>query len=490
MGKDNVLNVDSYDRFTFQTVKEESDKLKTLEKWGSDRLPTFPSLLEDTFGAMYKYSPKVLGADDTPAHLKMNRRIVDELMTTSEYRELRNYTRLDDFQAAVAVTKFGDYMNQKLPPEVQENASKMQAAQRVLDKMMQEMDLPNPDDPNAQQTTEEVRKAVKEVKTEIAKLSKEVDKAMDKHGDAIRVAVRTAASQATEEVQTMDMIMGTLAGTGAGQEQQLSMTDKLEMAKKLRANPIMLKVAALAGRMQRLAVYYQENKVKHGMDEIVDTETGDNVEHLVPSEFAYLDDEDLQYDFYRRFYERALLQFKMEGKETEGRGPIVICMDDSSSMTEGDRVSWSRAFAVGLLTIAQKQHREFSIVHFGSQTELKIFPQANKEPKKLLDALSWFFNGGTNFQVPLQAAAGLIESGKCSKKADIVFVTDGECSVPKQFADEFTAWRKAKEVKLLWIDVNPKGKERTLDDLPVKSDSVFNFWGSDEHVLEGVFGRI
>lgn len=490
MGKENVLNVDSYDRFTFQTVKAESGKLQDLEKLGTGRLPTFPSLLEDTFGAMYKYAPKLTKAEATPAHLKVNRRVMDELMTTSEYRELRNYTRLDDFQAAVAVTKFGDYLNTKLPPEVQKKAGEMQRAQQVLDKMMQEMDLPDPNDQAAQAAAQEMRGKVQQVKAELAKMAQEVDKAMDKEADAIRVAVRTAAAQAAEEAQTMEMVMGTFAGTGAGQEQQLSMEDKIKMADKLRANPLMLKVAAMAGRMQRLALHYQENKVKHGMDEIVDTETGDNVARLVPSEFAALDDEDLQYDFYRRYYEQGLLQFRMEGKEPEGHGPIVICMDDSGSMTVGDRVSWSRAFAVGLLTIALKQRREFSIVHFGSASEIKVFPQANKAPDKLLDALAWFFNGGTDFQAPLTEARKLIEGSKCSKKADVVFVTDGMCGVNTKWAEQFAEWRSKEGAKLLWIDVNPAGQKLTLDKLPVKADAVFNFWGSDEHVLEGVFGNI
>jgi Mg-chelatase subunit ChlD len=60
---------------------------------------------------------------------------------------------------------------------------------------------------------------------------------------------------------------------------------------------------------------------------------------------------------------KNLMQFKLEGKEKEGKGPLIVCIDNSGSMA-GEREEWAKGFALGLLTIAKKQKREFCIIHF------------------------------------------------------------------------------------------------------------------------------
>lgn len=52
-----------------------------------------------------------------------------------------------------------------------------------------------------------------------------------------------------------------------------------------------------------------------------------------------------------------------------------------------------------------------------------------------MKAAEQFFGGGTNFEVPLKEALWLMENGY--ENADITIITDGECSVTKEFTQEF-----------------------------------------------------
>jgi uncharacterized protein with von Willebrand factor type A (vWA) domain len=53
-----------------------------------------------------------------------------------------------------------------------------------------------------------------------------------------------------------------------------------------------------------------------------------------------------------------------------------------------------------------------------------------------LDLAEYFPGGGTDFQTPLDSALECLEQSRF-KKGDIVFITDGECQVSPEWADQF-----------------------------------------------------
>ena len=50
----------------------------------------------------------------------------------------------------------------------------------------------------------------------------------------------------------------------------------------------------------------------------------------------------LRKDFYRRFLDQELIQYSLRGVEEKGKGPMIVCLDGSSSMA-GDKEIWSKA---------------------------------------------------------------------------------------------------------------------------------------------------
>ncbi len=178
----------------------------------------------------------------------------------------------------------------------------------------------------------------------------------------------------------------------------------------------------------------------------------------------------------------------MQGKETKGKGPIIICIDNSGSMA-GEREAWAKGFALGLLTIARKQKRNFAIIHFGNATELKTFTFDKKvNSEELLIALSHFFGGGTNFERPLREAMSLMyEENSILKKADIVFVTDGECSMGPESSKFYTGNKEKLQFKPYGVLI-----QTSTETLPFPTDTTFQLDAlqNDDIILKTVFGKI
>jgi hypothetical protein len=100
-------------------------------------------------------------------------------------------------------------------------------------------------------------------------------------------------------------------------------------------------------------------------EEILEVERGDALERLLPPELLSLSHPLLRKDFQRRFLDQELLQYSLRGVEEKGKGPMVVCLDGSSSMA-GDKEIWSKAVALTLLEIARRQRRPFRSICFSS----------------------------------------------------------------------------------------------------------------------------
>ena len=90
---------------------------------------------------------------------------------------------------------------------------------------------------------------------------------------------------------------------------------------------------------------------------------GAELSRLLPHELLALRHPILRRDFTRRFVEAELLQYALRAVEEKGKGPMIVCLDGSSSMA-GDKEIWSKAVSLTLLDIAQRQRRLFRSICF------------------------------------------------------------------------------------------------------------------------------
>jgi len=239
-----------------------------------------------------------------------------------------------------------------------------------------------------------------------------------------------------------------------------------------------------AGRYRRLAQAKQRQKVRHGQDDVVGVELGNDLGRLLPAELAALGDDDLELDALRRYLERGLMQRELRGIETKSRGPIVVVVDESGSMSGGGRIETAKATALAMAWIARHQRRYCCLVGFSddAQGNWLVIPPGHTDQDALLDWLCHFYSGGTSAAVPLVTLPEKWEAiGAPKGQTDVILITDGLLSFDDSTRDRFNAWKTREQVKLytLIIDEDETGDLETVSDrvwlqsdLSIETDAI------------------
>jgi len=250
-------------------------------------------------------------------------------------------------------------------------------------------------------------------------------------------------------------------GAQIGGGMRLSAGERIDLGRKLTTNAKLKKLAQMVGRMREQARALRRSLFERANTEVYDVSVGAELSRLLPHELSSLRHPILKRDFARRYVDAELLQYALRDQEQKGRGPMIVCLDGSSSMA-GEKEIWSKALSLTLLEIAQRQRRPFRSICFASaDTPLQVLDLNGRmryvaELDKILQLAEYFPGGGTDFQKPLDAALAYLRQVRF-RRGDIVFITDGECRVDPQWLETF---REAKErlgfaLFSVLIDVGP-----------------------------------
>src|SRR5690606_23505429 len=240
---------------------------------------------------------------------------------------------------------------------------------------------------------------------------------------AVRQAVAEAAESAEGTIQAVRAI-GKAAGVGGA---PMRSADVLEMVDGLDMTAVR-QLADMVGSMVRLAAEKQAHKWEHDAGAIVDINFGDDLSKVVDDELALLAHPALKLDAAARLADSALMEFELEERTPQGRGPLVVCADFSGSM-HGHNEAMTRAFIVALATIAKAQGRSMAVVPFAHQIgDVIRFERGTKDAewaKRIQDVLRLSAGGGTSFDPPLSEARRLITGDVVFERAGIGFLPDG-----------------------------------------------------------------
>ena len=173
-------------------------------------------------------------------------------------------------------------------------------------------------------------------------------------------------------------------------------------------------------------------------NEVFGIHKSNDITRLLPSELVLFENEELENLFYAKMYENSLLTYEIAGEDKKEKdkeeieykkGPVIACIDTSGSM-RGNPIKKARALLLAISKILQTEKRKMYVILFGSAGQILEFKMENeKEIADLLKFLNQEFNGGTDFNTPLKRAIKIIENEKNYEKSDILFVTDGLCSL-------------------------------------------------------------
>lgn len=285
-------------------------------------------------------------------------------------------------------------------------------------------------------------------------------------------AASKAISKASEEVEEMEDTQRALGmGPGQGGDNKLDPKKVASLFKRVKDNTTLRKIINLAGRYRRVAQAKQRMKSTHGYDDVVGVELAGEVGRLLPVELAKIADEELELDTLRRLVEKETQCREFRGVERVGKGPIVVCVDESGSMN-GEPVANAKAFALAMAWVARHQKRWCCLIGYSGGTEgtLLSLPPGKWDEAGLLDWLEHFFAGGTDMDIPLAELPGKYWASlnPPKGKTDLIILSDAICQVPEAMRDTFLAWKKREEVRCISLIIG----QADAGDLKGVSDEV------------------
>lgn len=225
-----------------------------------------------------------------------------------------------------------------------------------------------------------------------------------------------------------------------------SSDDLAQLTLQLQSNE---KIRNLVQKMGRS--YISEKKKKQtrirsaSKNETHGTHLSDDVARMLASELLNLEDETLESLFYARLLERNLLCYELRDHSLNGNqqnktrtGPIVACLDTSGSM-RGTRLIKAKALLLAIANTLTRENRSMHVLLFGASGEISEF--AMEGPHNAADLLKFLkqgFGGGTDFETPLTRAFHIIRTETTYTKADVLMISDGECTLSDVFLDKLT----------------------------------------------------
>ncbi|MCJ7816358.1 MAG: VWA domain-containing protein [Candidatus Aenigmarchaeota archaeon] len=493
----NTINGDKLDELKFKDIYKQIspevtkhiDKLKTVEK-----------LAEDVWRELYKYSPELINQEKIESAYQFNRTLTEKCKGLKEFDMLRTYTQLDDLSSTVATCTLIEKLLQSIPPQeldkINEDIERCMNHQNNLQHLQDQMEgtqaltQSNPKDKQLQQQLQNVKQQAQTTSQQLQQASQDLQGNITKNSPAIRSAMRQALNQAAEETkETHDFMMGW--GIEPGSLQQMPYEDKIELARKIRNSPVLRQVSKIVGRMKLLLASKQKQKITKVPEEIVDISQGDDIMRTVPSDMMLMMDEDTEPLFIRKFTEKQLQTYELEGKEKQGEGPIIVCVDNSGSMS-GEPEIVSKAIAYALLDLASKKKRRFACIHFGAENEYEVFEitpdmKGDERIKTIISMLSYFRGGGTCYETPLEQTIKIMEKDEY-RRGGCIFISDGECDISDKFLEQYKKVKKDKDFRCIGILVGFGGLVmRKFCDIVITTDALTT---DDVKVAEQLFEAI
>lgn len=432
--------------------KSVDDGLDEIESQGSEILDTFPSLIQDTFQAVYSIKPKRADESALVTNARVfNKEIMEHVLTCEEYPGFKAICEGRDLQAYEAVKEFSEQIFSKLD----ELLSAANSAKDKEDKKL--LDLLNKIETQQEQLIEQLSEMLEQHENgtlskdgenrflkaansanskqqQIDNLSDMVKENIRKTQEIFQDAINAAVASAKEKAEQADGIISSWGLEGSNPE---TMKHNTELLQRVKSNEKIKSIAKYLGKYREILSNARKNSFAFGRGDKYDIILGNDFTRAVSSEYAYLAMPETIPLFIQKVQRKSLKQYRKRERITKGYGDVVICLDESSS-TKGEPIAWGKALALTLMEAANRNGQNCAIIRFSGigMIQEHYFLQGKFTTEDILIFADSFMGGGTEFKGPLIKAVEIIES-KGFRNADLVFLTDGDCPVDKAFTDDF-----------------------------------------------------
>lgn len=283
----------------------------------------------------------------------------------------------------------------------------------------------------------------------------------------LRAACASASADAAEGKEALNGIAAGLDGTPPSEMQKD--TERLDLLLAVQRDPDFAEIIRRAGRLKRVSGRSELRRSRDTYEEVVDIEIGGDLARLLPSEIMGLLDPDLEILTLSKIADGRALQYRLEGHEPMGRGPLVYLRDVSGSMC-GDGHLWGGAVAVALTAQALKERRPLLSacfnhdVHYMRKLDVTGLYSLDKSAQvsgtlatgrmagahAALAHVRDGVSGGTCFTEPLRFA---MAAGITEPRADFIFCTDGQADADPATLEKLIA-AKATGLRVFGFTVN------------------------------------
>jgi uncharacterized protein with von Willebrand factor type A (vWA) domain len=495
------LESDSYDRRAWAQIKDQADSINQLIEAGERLIPHFAALLQDLFSALFKYNLVWLKPDAVRKSAILNRTILERLLPSPAFEALKNRTLLEEDKAAIAALVLGEQVLEVIRSErfinrremldlwdlehQEEELSERAAALKTAVEMTPGNDqMPSVESDEKEPSDEELRKKIEQLKEAADRAAQVAEARLNQKARGFEETLRhlqhdelkRMAARSAQLVEDIDQIAQDTHDFSLefGQAGKLSAGERMELGRRLARNKKLAELARMVGRFKQDARALRRKTLDRGDSEVYDIERGNELGRLIPAELLALQHPILHKDFKRRLLEGEVLQYQLRQDEQKGKGPMVVCLDVSSSM-QGDKELWGKAVTLTLMDIARRQRRLFRAVLFSSGPDSLKVLDLNRERRyqpdlpKVLELAEYFPGGGTEFERPINSALELLEERKL-KRGDLVIITDGECQVSPEWLQEFREKKHELDFKVFAVLVDLGSSE--LSTLAQFSDRI------------------
>lgn len=427
-------------------------------------MPTVKDLARDFFWAAHKRSPEIAPVVPLKTSHRPHESILNQVLDTPDYHALRAHGTVGNvLLAGAAASSMAADVLRDLPQEARKQIAKDKKDEdllRRLDAYMQALKDQQDEsgDPTTQADTDQ----------KIADAQGKADGIASKMGsgqlsdaaqDAARQAFRKAAKAAGEKIDALANAMSVFGGndqrsggvgSDASQNGVLSddaMRAALALQERLATNPNLARIADIAGRKIRLALTTEIRQLDNEPEEIVGVDEGRDLANVVPSELLLLTDDDAALIFAHRFAQSNLQQYKLQAAAPKHRGPLIIAVDHSISMT-GEPFVWAQAIVQSIIAKARYQKRACRVIAFAEKGSTRMWdiddesgdPEKAGTPDRLIEIASTFLCGGTDYSDWMRLANVAVRES-AYEKADTILLSDGQANLDADLTAEFNRLR-------------------------------------------------
>lgn len=473
-----AIKHDRFDDALFQEAMDEAPELANLVEAVGERHAYARELLQDTFNLFWQGDPRLHGATEMHPKCAVNHAAINALKTLPDVDKGRAVTVGDKYGAVMGAlsvgTKLIDILDGQPTPDTDEAEQQMQDAMDALQDALTEAETGTAEglqeavagaEAALQQWEGAVGDAAQQAETAGQKVTA-VDYRNGKHNQS------PAAKAASEVAEGMQAAGDAAAGCGFddGAVQKLSFEDRRRLADTLKSKDLE-GFRKLLGRFRFRANSEQARKVDYGRDEAYSVTLSGEMGDVLASEMVQLVDPHLKAEFMRKLAEGQLLSRKWRGTQNVGDGPMIVCVDESYSM-KGSRAFWAKAFTLALMEAAFKSKRPFYAVSFN--TGAKVWLLSPRQPMVAVDFIESHLSGGTKYEPALDEARTLVETDVQMRRADIVFITDGEARPDPDWVQQFNDWRHDKGARVWGVSIAHQVSS-ALEAISDNTRSVYDF---------------